>query len=64
MNDLVLKPITEATYLTVENAWRYRAILHYFYEQYERIIQFLFIDEIYYFLKQSEAFRGYTMDML
>ena len=64
MNDLVLKPITEATYLTVENAWRYRAILRYFYEQHERIRQFLFPDEIYQFLKQSEAFRGYTTEML
>ena len=64
MNDIVLKPITEATYLTVENAWRYRAILRYFYEQHERIRQFLFPDEIYHFLKQYEAFRGYTMEML
>lgn len=61
---MVLKPIAEVTYLTVENAWRYRAILRYFYEQHERIRQFLFPDEIYHFLKQYEAFRGYTMEML
>ncbi len=64
MNDIVLKPITEATYLTVENAWGYRAILRYFYEQYERIRQFLFPDEIYHFLKQYEVFRRYTVEML
>lgn len=64
MNDTVLKPIVEAAYLTAENAWRYRAILRYFYEQHERIRQFLFPDEIYHFLKQYEAFRGYTMEML
>lgn len=64
MNDIVLKPIVEATYLTVDNAWRYRAILRYFYEQHERMRQFLFPNEIYQFLKVHEAFRAYTMEML
>lgn len=61
---MVLKPIPEATYLTVENAWRYRAILRYFYEQHERMRQFLFPEEIFHFLKEHDAFREYTMDML
>ncbi|MBS4192247.1 TIGR02677 family protein [Bacillus sp. FJAT-49705] len=64
MNNLILKPISEATYLTVDNAWRYRAILRYFYEQHERMRQFLFPEEIFHFLKKHNAFREYTMDMM
>lgn len=64
MNNLILKPISEATYLTVDNAWRYRAILRYFYEQHERMRQFLFPEEVFHFLKKHDAFREYTMDMM
>lgn len=64
MNTNELKPIIEATYLTVDNAWRYRTILRYFYHQYERMRQFLFPNEVYQYLKQYDAFREYTMEML
>ncbi|MED0657007.1 TIGR02677 family protein [Anoxybacillus ayderensis] len=55
-----LKPITEAKYLVVDNAYRYRAILRYFYTQHERMRQYLFPEEVYAFLKQFDEFQTYT----
>ena len=37
VNETMSKQITETAYLTTENTKRYRPILRYFYEQYERI---------------------------
>ncbi|WP_163151400.1 TIGR02677 family protein [Anoxybacillus sp. MB8] len=59
-----LKPITEAKYLVVDNAYRYRAILRYFYTQHERMRQYLFPEEVYAFLKQFDEFRDYTEEEL
>ncbi|ANB60247.1 hypothetical protein GFC30_731 [Anoxybacillus amylolyticus] len=59
-----LKPITEAKYLVVDNAYRYRAILRYFYTQHERMRQYLFPEEVYAFLKQYDEFRDYTEEEL
>lgn len=59
-----LKPITEAKYLVVDNAYRYRAILRYFYMQHERMRQYLFPEEVYAFLKQFDEFQDYTEEEL
>ncbi|ACJ32651.1 Uncharacterized conserved protein [Anoxybacillus flavithermus WK1] len=59
-----LKPITEAKYLVVDNAYRYRAILRYFYTQHERMRQYLFPEEVYAFLKQFDEFQDYTEEEL
>lgn len=64
MNTQVLKKITEASYLTAEKAWCYRAILRYFYIQHERMREFLFPEEIFNHLKEYQAFTDYTMDQL
>lgn len=64
MDQSILKPIVEATYLTTENAWRYRAILRYFYEQHEKMRQYLFPEEVFAHLKEYEPFRDYTLEML
>jgi uncharacterized protein (TIGR02677 family) len=64
MDEKLLKPISEATYLTTENAWRYRAILRYFYRQHERLRHYLFPEEVYQFLKQSPYFQDYTEEQL
>ena len=37
INETLTKQITETSYLTTENTKRYRPILRYFYEQYEKI---------------------------
>ncbi|WP_077615328.1 TIGR02677 family protein [Caenibacillus caldisaponilyticus] len=59
-----LKPISEVKYLAADNAYRYRAILRYFYTQHERMRQYLFPEEVYAFLKQHDEFRDYTEDDL
>ncbi|MFX3625119.1 MAG: TIGR02677 family protein [Ectobacillus sp.] len=64
MDSSWLKAIPEAKYLSVENAYRYRAILRFFYMQHERMKQYLFPEEIYAFVKQYEAFSQYTEDEL
>lgn len=58
------KRVKEATYLTAEKAWSYRAILRYFYIQHEKMREFLFPEEIMDYLKTDEAFSDYTMESL
>lgn len=36
INEKLTKPITEVNYLRAENVDRYRVIIRYFYEQYEK----------------------------
>lgn len=64
MNEKLLKSVSEVSYLTTENAWRYRAILRYFYEQHERLRHFLFPEEAFEKLKMSSYFNDYTMEQL
>lgn len=64
MDERDLRPITEAAYLTTENAWRYRAILRYFYTQHEKLRHYLYPEEIYSHLRQNPYFEQYTEDQL
>lgn len=64
MEDKLYQSIPEASYLTMENAWRYRAILRYFYIQHERLRHFLFPEEIYEHLKESPHFHNYQFEQL
>ncbi|CAA7601358.1 TIGR02677 family protein [Acididesulfobacillus acetoxydans] len=64
MDERVLKPIQEATYLTVGNAWRYRSILRYCYRQHERLQHYLLLETIYSHLKTSPYFDDYSEEML
>ncbi len=56
------KPIVETKYLTAENCWRYRPILRYFYEQYEKIKYWMYKEEVYEQLKKHELFKAYTLE--
>lgn len=60
----LLKPITETKYLSMENAFRYRAILRYFFIQHERMRHYLFAEEIYSYLKKHDSFHSYTEEEL
>ena len=62
LNDKLMKPIRETTYLTAENARRYRVILRYFYVQYEKIKYWMEQEEIHRELSSHEEFEDYTMD--
>lgn len=57
------RQIDEMRYLTVENAWRYRSILRYFYIQYEKMKYWLYKEDVYEALKENEEFKEYTMEM-
>ncbi|GGJ87120.1 TIGR02677 family protein [Lentibacillus kapialis] len=58
------KKVQEASYLTADKAWSYRAILRYFYIQHERMREFLFPEEILTHLKDMDGFQDYTEDQL
>ncbi len=58
----LLKKITETSYLTADNYLRYRAILRYFYYQYEKIRYWLYKEDVFNELKQYEEFADYTID--
>lgn len=64
MDDMRLKTISEATYLTTDNAWRYRAILYYFYVEHEKMRQYLFPEDIFGYLKENPHFQEYTEEQL
>lgn len=58
----LIKQIDEMRYLTVDNTWRYRSILRYFYLQYEKMKYWMYKEEIFDELKKHEEFNEYTMD--
>lgn len=60
----IFKKVTEASYLTVDKAWSYRAILRYFYIQHERMREFLFPEEVYAHLKTLQGFEEYKVEEL
>ncbi len=62
MNSKLIKPINEAKYLTAENVWRYRPILRFFYEQYEKIKYWMYKEEVYAELKKYRWFNDYTLE--
>ncbi len=64
MDEKLFKSVPEVTYLTTGNAWRYRAILRYFYLQHERLRHFLFPEEVLTHLQRYEQFRVYTEEQL
>ncbi|MEG6617564.1 TIGR02677 family protein [Peptococcaceae bacterium 1198_IL3148] len=64
MDEQLLKPILEVTYLQANNAWRYRAILRYFYLQHEQLRYYLFAEEVLDYLKQYPHFADYNEDQL
>ena len=63
MENKSLKPILETKYLSVENAWRYRAIMRTFYLQDLRYRHWLHKEDVFKLLKESDAFSEYTIEM-
>jgi uncharacterized protein (TIGR02677 family) len=58
------KRVIEATYLSTEKSDKYRAILRFFYIQHERLREFLFPEEVFAHLKNSNLFVHYDIDEL
>lgn len=58
----VIKPIEEVKYLSAENASRYRLIMRYFYEQYQKFKYWLYKEDVYEYVSQFDVFSDYTME--
>ena len=56
------KQIDEMRYLAVENTWRYRSILRFFYSQSEKMKNWLYKEEVFEALKAYEEFATYTLE--
>lgn len=63
VNTQITKQITETSYLTTDNTKRYRPILRYFYEQYERINYMLYKEDVWNELHNKMNFENYTIEM-
>lgn len=63
LNETIAKQITETSYLTTDNTKRYRPILRYFYEQYERINYMLYKEDVWNELNGKLNFENYTIEM-
>lgn len=62
INEKLTKPITEVNYLRAENVERYRVIIRYFYEQYEKINYWLYKEDIYEAMMKTGLFENYTLE--
>lgn len=62
ITETLTKQITETSYLTTENTKRYRPILRYFYEQYEKINYMLYKEDVWNYLKDKTNFENYTLE--
>lgn len=58
-----LKPLPETKYLSVENAWRYRAIMRTFYINDMRYKHWMNKEDVIEVLKNESQFAEYTIDM-
>lgn len=56
------KQISETKYLSTENSYRYRPIMRCFYHHYERLEYWLYKEDIFNELKNSEIFSNYTIE--
>lgn len=62
INSKLTKAVVETKYLTADNSWRYRPILRFFYEQYEKIKYWMYKEDVYQELKKHELFKDYTIE--
>lgn len=62
IHDKLLKPITEVNYLRAENVERYRVIIRYFYEEHEKIHNWLYKEEVYAMMMETGLFSDYTLE--
>ena len=63
INEKLSKQIKETSYLTAENTKRYRPILRFFYEEYEKINYMLYKEDVWNFFKDKLNFENYTIEM-
>ena len=59
VSDKLIKPLTEAKYLNVDNVSRYRCIMRIFFEHYEKLKYWLYQEEVYEEMIQDPLFADY-----
>lgn len=62
MSETLLKPIVELSYLTAQNVGRYRLVMRYFYEQHQRMRNWLRPEEVYEGVKAYRLLPDYTLE--
>jgi uncharacterized protein (TIGR02677 family) len=62
ITEALTKKITETSYLTAINADRYRVMLRYFYEEYEKIHYWLNKEEVFAMMQSTGLFPDYTIN--
>lgn len=62
-NDSLFKKIEEVRYLAVDNTYRYRAIMRYFYNCYIKFTYWLSKEEVFNGLRTLPIFEDYTMEL-
>lgn len=64
LNSKLKKEIIEAKYLSVENTWRYRAIIRIMFKNYEKMNFWLLKEQIYEELIRYDDFKDYDIESL
>ncbi len=64
INFVTKKKFIEASYLSADNAFRYRVILRIAFHEYEKMKFWLYKEDIYNEMKKLEDFKEYNMDNL
>ena len=64
MEDVDLRKIPEVAYLNTDNAWRYRAIVHYCYRKHEHMQTYVYPEDIFRELSGDAHFQEYTFEQL
>ncbi len=64
MEDAEIRRIPEVAYLNQENTWRYRAIIHFCYQQHKHMQAYVYPEDIYHELRQDSYFAEYSFEQL
>lgn len=64
LDNNIKKQIKETTYLSVDNTWRYRAIIRIMYKKYESMKYWLSKEDIYEELSMYKDFKDYNIETL
>ena len=62
VNEKLIRPLSEAKYLTEINAERYRVIMRIFYFEYEKLHYWLYQEDIYHAMHADPYFADYRID--
>lgn len=62
INTRLTKPITEVKYLATENSSRYRPMMRFFYQQYEKLKYWMYKEEVWEALHEHQEFSTYTIE--